>query len=146
MKYRLLEHTADLKVEIYGKDPSELFANAAFMLFDCMVDLHRVKETEARDIQLNSTDLSELFLDWLRELLFLFSTQGLVTKRVIIKHINPEAASLDATIYGQTYEPSVHGLKIEIKTPTYHQYSITEIKAEGEKKQPNLKATVVFDV
>jgi len=44
MKYRLLEHTADLKVEIFGRDLPELFANAAFMLFDVMVDLKQVRE------------------------------------------------------------------------------------------------------
>jgi SHS2 domain-containing protein len=116
------------------------------MLFDVMLDLTRVKETKVHNIELHSTDAAELFLDWLRELLFLFSTQGLVAKRVLINEINPAGASLRASIHGETYEPSVHGLKIEIKTPTYHQYSIEEIKGEKEEGQPHLKATVIFDV
>lgn len=139
LRYRLLEHTADLKAEIYGRDLKELFCNAAFMLFDVMVDLNRVSEDRQEEIALESTDLSELFLDWLRELLFLFSTRGFVTKRVEIRILEPERAALQAVVYGAGYEPDRHGLKIEIKTPTYHQYRLESLP-EG------CRATVIFDV
>lgn len=140
MNYKLLDHTADLKVEIFGRDLPELFANAAFMLFDVMVDLERVKEVQSEEVKIASDDLSELFLDWLRELLFLFSTRGLVIKRVRIKRLDELAWALEATVYGEPYEPNRHGLKIEIKTPTYHQFAIRK------KEDGGWQATVIFDV
>ena len=41
-RYRELEHPADLRLEIFGADERELFENAAFALFDRMVDLSGV--------------------------------------------------------------------------------------------------------
>jgi len=84
--------------------------------------------------------LSELFLDWLRELIFRFSTRGLVTSRVLINILESEPASIDATIYGEPYEPLRHGLKIEVKTPTYHQFAIKQ------QQDGSWQATVIFDV
>ncbi len=137
--YALLDHTADLKVEIYGRDLKELFANAGFMIFDMMVDLKKVREARREEVNLISSDLSELFLDWLRELLYLFSAKGFVTRRVEIEALGSDNAHLSAFIYGEDYDPKRQGLKIEIKTPTYHQYSIEQTIA-------GYKATVVFDV
>lgn len=137
--YRLLDHTADLKVEIYGPGLKELFCNAAFMIFDVMLDLKKVREQGQYEIALQSTDLPELFLDWLRELLFLFSTRSFVTRRVEISALQSEPALLKAVVYGESYDPERHGLKIEIKTPTYHQYQL-------ERTQEGYRATVIFDV
>ncbi|MEN9978913.1 MAG: archease [candidate division WOR-3 bacterium] len=139
LPYRLLDHTADLKVEIYGQELKELFCNAAFMIFDVMLDLKQVREQGNYEISLQSADLPELFLDWLRELLFLFSTRSFVTRRVEISALQSEPALLKAVVYGESYDPDRHGLKIEIKTPTYHQYQI-------ERMQEGYRATVIFDV
>ncbi len=136
-RYQLLDHTGDLKVEIYGNDLAELFTNAAFMVFDVMLNLSKFEETTVRTVELRSPELSELFLDWLRELLFLFATQGFVTKRVVKMEINPVWCR--AELSGGEYQPERQGLKIEIKTPTYHQYLI-------EKNELGYKATVIFDV
>ena len=37
MKYRIIDHTADLGLHVFGADPSELFATAARAMFDIMV-------------------------------------------------------------------------------------------------------------
>jgi len=144
MRYRLLDHTADLKVVIVGADLKELFANAAFAVFDCMLEQGAIQEKEQREVVLVAPDLAELFLDWLRELLFLFSTQGLVVARVQF-HEPPAPQSgeapnrLRATVYGESYEPARHGLKLEIKNPTYHDFQLTPTPAGWQ-------ATVLFDV
>ncbi len=138
-RYQLLEHTADLKVAIYGKDLPELFVNAAQAIFDIMVDLNRVEEKTSEEVSLNSGSLEELFLDWLRELLFRFATRGLVCARVEMQSLDPERGGLTARLYGESYQMEKHGLKIEIKTPTYHQFSLVSGEA-------GFVATVVFDV
>ena len=173
--YRLLDHTSDIKVEIYGADLAELFTNAATCLFDLILDRKKVRETQSVPVSLKSADLPELLLDWLRELLFLFSTHSLAIRRVEIHSIEPtgmpsaiassspprvesveSAKSVDAisgsgapsavsgyhvkaTVFGEEFSQERHGLKIEIKTPTYHQYQIDKT-AEG------YRATVIFDV
>ncbi|MGB9742169.1 MAG: archease [candidate division WOR-3 bacterium] len=138
-RYRLREHTADLKVEIYGRDLPELFVNAAFMIFDVMLELDQVVEQQVETVEIKSADLPELLLDWLRELLFLFSVRGFVCRQVRISRLSSKPAELEALLAGETYDPKRHGLKIEIKTPTYHQYAV-------ERLPEGYRATVVFDV
>ena len=136
-QYRLLEHTSDIKVEIYGADLAELFTNAATCLFDLILDLEKVRETKSVPVSLESADLSELFLDWLRELLFLFSTHSLAIRRVEIGSI--ETTKVQATVFGEEFDAERHGLKVEVKTPTYHEYRI-------EKTHEGYRATVILDV
>jgi SHS2 domain-containing protein len=139
-RYRQLEHTSDIRVAILGKDLAELFANAAFCLFDIMLDITKVRETRTRKLKLESAGLSELFMDWLRELLFLFSDGSFVPSRVLIRSLSSdEPCSLSAELSGESYDPERHGLRIEVKTPTYHQY---ELKQTEEGWQ----ALVVLDV
>ena len=79
-------------------------------------------------------------MDWLRELLFLFSNSSFVPARVEIRGLSSdEPCSLGAELSGEDYDPERHGLRIEVKTPTYHQY---ELKQTEEGWQ----ALVVLDV
>lgn len=136
-RYRLLDHTSDIGVEIYGADLADLFANAATCLFDLILDRESVGETRTIPVSLEATTLPELFLDWLRELLFLFSARSLAVRRVEIAAVEP--TRIEATVFGEEFSQERHGLKVEVKTPTYHQYSI-------DKTDEGFRATVVFDV
>ncbi len=144
LPYRLLDHTADLYVEIYGRDLPELFSNAALMLFDTMLELQKVREVIQEEVEINSPDLEELFLDWLRELLYRFATRGFVITRAEITALDPQRAQLRAKIHGETYDPQRHGLKIEIKTPTYHHFAIERTTLPDNT--PGYTARLVFDV
>ena len=136
-RYRRLEHTSDIKVEIYGADLAELFTNAATCLFGLILERKKVRKTQSVPVSLESADLSELFLDWLRELLFLFSTRSLAIRRIEIGSIEP--TQIKATVYGEEFDAKRHGLKVEVKTPTYHEYRI-------DKTDDGYRATVIFDV
>ena len=137
LPYRLLDHTSDIKVEIYGADLAELFTNAATCLFDLTLDRESVGEARTVPVSLQAATLPELFLDWMRELLFLFSTRSLAVRRAKIAAIAP--TKVEATIFGEEFDQERHGLKVEVKTPTYHQYRI-------DKTDEGYRATVVLDV
>jgi SHS2 domain-containing protein len=137
MRYRYLDHTSDLGVEIYGKDLKELFANGLYVLFDNLTDIEKVEEREERELKITAEDLDSLFMDWLRELLFLFATEYFVGKRV--KEIEIIENSLSARITGEQFDPKRHPLKIEIKTPTYYLFEV-------KKEESGYRATVIFDV
>jgi SHS2 domain-containing protein len=137
MRYRYLNHTSDLGVEIYGQDLNELFANALFTIFDNILDLQAVKIKETRKITLAQENLEELFMDWLRELLFIFATEYFVAKEV--KTLTIDNYRLEAEIAGEPFDSTRHRVKIEIKTPTYHMFQIA-------KTETGYRATVIFDV
>jgi SHS2 domain-containing protein len=138
LKYRRLDHTSDLGLEIFGCDLPELFRNAAYALFDNMLNLTAIEPARTESIDLSGETTEELFLNWLRELLFRFATAYFAVRDVpaiIIKDNH-----LHAEIQGEQFDPARHQIKIEIKTPTYHMFAIT-----GDAQQ-GFKATVILDV
>ncbi|MEO0083935.1 MAG: archease [candidate division WOR-3 bacterium] len=137
MRYQYIDHTSDLGVEIYGKDLKELFANAMFAIFDNITDLSKVEIKQTTVIKLASQSIEDLFMDWLRELVFLFATNGFIGKD--IEALNITDNSLIAKVAGEKFDRQRHIIKIEIKTPTYHMFRI-------EKLGDGYKATVIFDV
>lgn len=137
MRYKYLNHTSDLGVEIYGKNLNELFSNGLFAIFDNILDLETVEVKEIKEIHIASQSLEELLFDWFRELLFIFATEFFVAKEV--KEIKLENNQLFAIIAGEKFDKNRHRVKIEIKTPTYHMFSI-------QKNDAGYKATVIFDV
>lgn len=137
MRYKYIDHTSDLGVEIYGKDLPELFANGLFTVFDNILDLNTVEIKEARTIQLSAQTLEELLIDWFRELLFIFATEYFVAKEV--KYIKIQNNKLSAEIAGEIFDTKRHRIKIEIKIPTYYMFKI-------QKTDNGYTATVIFDV
>lgn len=135
-RYRQVEHTADVKVEIYGRDLGELFSNACFCIFDVMLDSNRIRGQNSAPVSLESRELPELFMDWLRELLFHFSTRSFAVAGVAVADVDER--HINATLFGEPFDLERHGLKVELKAPTYHQFSI-------EKSPDGYRATVVFD-
>jgi len=137
MRYKYIDHTSDLGVEIYGKDLQELFVNGLFTVFDNILDLNTVEIKETRKIQLSAQTLDELLIDWFRELLFIFATEYFVAKEV--KDIKIQNNKLSAEIAGEIFDTKRHRIKIEIKIPTYHMFKI-------QKTDNGYTATVIFDV
>ncbi len=137
MRYKYINHTSDLGVEIYGKDLDQLFTNGLFTIFDNILDLNTVEIKEIRKIQLSAQTLEELLIDWFRELLFIFATEYFVAKEV--KDIKILNNKLSAEIAGEIFDTKRHRIKIEIKTPTYHMFKI-------QKTDNGYTATVIFDV
>lgn len=137
MRYKYLDHTSDLGVEIYGRDLPELFSNGLFTIFDNILNLDCVEAKETREIEITSQTLDELLIDWFRELLFLFATEYFAAKEV--KNIKIENNHLSAEISGEIFDKKRHRIKIEIKTPTYHMFNI-------KKTDSGFVATVIFDV
>ncbi|MFA4916009.1 MAG: archease [Syntrophales bacterium] len=137
MKYRVFDHTADLGVEIYGKTVKELFVNAAFAVFDLMVDLQHIKTTEVRTICIEGADWEDLLINYLREVLYLFNGEALILGEYAIKEISPNR--LAGEVRGESFESGRHRIKTEIKAVTYHQVLVRKAAAGWIGR-------VVFDV
>ena len=56
-----------------------------------------------------------------------------------MQNANRGSWSLKAEVRGEKFDPQRHRVKIEIKTPTYHMFSIAQ-------DDNGYKATVIFDV
>ncbi len=142
-KFKLIEHPADIGIEIEAEDLKDLFENAARGMLSIMIHHpEKVELKEKRDIKIKGMDLKELLINFLSEFLYYIDAEGLIFKEYKIKTIKEEKEGewhLEATLFGETFNREKHGSNIEIKAVTYHRL---EIKKENEK----WKARVIFDI
>jgi len=123
-RYRVFDHTADLGVEIYGKTVKELFANAAFAVFDILTDLNRVRAIEEKKITVEGEGWEDLLINYLREVLYFFNGEGILLKKFSIMEIDPQ--HLEGLVSGERFDSSKHRIHTEIKAVTYHQVTVRE--------------------
>jgi len=74
--YEFLDHTADAKFKAWGKNLSELFANAAEACFAIITHPAKVKAKQRHEIRLKATNKEAALFDFLDQLLFLLDTEG----------------------------------------------------------------------
>jgi len=137
MHYRLFDHTADLGIDVFGETQADLFSHAALALFDLMVAAAGMQATQGRNIVIEGADRTDLFVNFLREILYLFNGEGLVLTACRIVQI--DAKRLTAEIHCGRYDARKHRVKTEIKAVTYHQAAVVQT-ARG------WQGRVVFDV
>jgi SHS2 domain-containing protein len=135
--YRLIGHTADLGMEVRGKDLADLFIQAAWSFFDIMIKTGPIDLKEKKEIHVEAPDLEALMVAWLGEMLFQFEVRQLVLGKFQIQSIKPTA--LQASAWGESFNPDKHLLKTAVKAVTYHQLRLWEEKGIW-------RARVIFDI
>ena len=135
--YDLIEHTADIGVKAYGKTIAEAFEHAAKGMFDIITDNSEVESTGQYDIELKASDLEQLLVDFLSELLYLHSVNNIVFGFFKLD-IDETNKSLKGTFYGEKFNFSKHKVGAEIKAVTYHMLEV--------KKNRGYSVQVLFDI
>ena len=137
MPYRLIDHTADFGIEVFAGDAGALFSEAARAMFDQVVDRRRLDGEGRRPVVVTGTDWTDLMVNWLRELLYLWNGERILVRRVAIRGIAPDRISATALV--DKYDPARHDIESEIKAVTYHQARV--VPGPGR-----WSARVIFDV
>jgi SHS2 domain-containing protein len=136
-RYRLIDHTADFGLHVFGADSKELFANAAHAMFDTLTETDLLLGTGSLNIQVTGDDWSDLMVSWLREVLFLWNGKELLVKKVQISKLSE--TELSADIDYDPFDPDRHEIKLEIKAVTYHQIQVSRGPQGWEAK-------IIFDI
>jgi len=131
--FRELNHTADLAVEVWGEDFSELLAHAAEVVFALQGLPEPGGKRVRRRVELTSPDREALLVDWLNELLYLSETNGEMYASFQIVHVSD--TSLKAAALGCKGRPT----KRKIKAATFHALQIADSPGR-------CAARIVFDV
>ena len=116
--YRLLEHTADMGLEAWGKTRTELFIQAALALREILVDKAIPTSENTVDIHVDGGDDAECLVNWLAELVFLFECRHFLPADFILKF---KGDQLFARMTGQTFDPAHLPAEREVKAVTHHQ-------------------------
>ncbi|MGD0021257.1 MAG: archease [Smithellaceae bacterium] len=135
--YKLLNHTADIGIEVWGKTKKELFASTVEAMFDLMVDLAGANSVNEKVVTVKGADIEDLLVNFLREALYLFNGKKWIIKQC--KRLEMKSGQIVAQLQGEPYDSDKHQLKTEIKAVTYHDISV-------KKTNEGWRAKVIFDV
>ena len=138
-KYEVFEHTADVGIRAYGKDLNEAFENAAMGMFSIITDVEKVKAVGGYKIVLEASDLEQMLVDWLSELLYIHTVKQVMFSTFSVKIEGGEGKWLlkgDAS--GENYDEKKHTYNTEVKAVTHHILDI--------KKNEGYMVQVLFDI
>ena len=134
LKFKILPHTADLKIRAFGQDLKELFENVMVGMQSALRAKVKSQKSKVKNIKIKSSDLSSLLVDFLSKINYLNE----VNKEVYnsIRFINFSNHELEGEISGK----KVENFELIIKGVTYHDLDI------HQRKDKTWEVTVLFDV
>jgi SHS2 domain-containing protein len=135
--YRLIDHTADLGLHVTGTGPADLFAKAGLALFDVLTDVGLLEGSATQVVQVQGDGWPDLMVNWLRELLYLWSGEEKLVHSIVVQNI--KATELTAHVSFDAYIAERHLIKNEVKAVTYHQIQVRPVGTRWE-------ARIIFDV
>ena len=140
MKYKIIDHTADLAVEFYGNTVSELFENSAVSLSEIIFD-KKISVSEDHNLELSfTTDNIEVnYIDFLREILYNINQNYYYFYKCKATFLSEISLSIKCR-YSHFKKDDI---KNEIKAVTYHDCGIKNKVIDGHKIY---YAKVTFDI
>ncbi|MBI2339751.1 MAG: archease [Deltaproteobacteria bacterium] len=135
--YQLIDHTADIGIEVTAGAKEALFSKAARAFCDLICDIKSVKPVVERKIAVIRDNPAHLLQALLNELLYLFEVKHEFYSEVV--RLRFQENGLTVVVRGEKIDSKRHEIKTGIKAVTYHQLKVWQ---EGGK----WKARVIFDV
>jgi len=122
MKYKFLEHTADVKFQSFGDTLEKAFENAVLALKEVIVGEIKVKGIVTKKIKLQGKDNEALLYNFLEEFLFLLDAEDFLLNSV--KNIKIEGKELVAEIVGD--KASNYKFSNDVKAITYNEMFVKQ--------------------
>ncbi|HZW36137.1 MAG TPA: archease [Candidatus Deferrimicrobiaceae bacterium] len=122
--YRLLPHTADIRLEVRGKDLPGLFAESVTALFSLITDRRRVRAAESRVLEASGVDLPDTLYLLLRGALLLFTAEHFIVRSA---RGTMDASGARVEVSGEPFDGSRHSAFREIKAVTAHGLAVESI-------------------
>lgn len=134
IRFTVIEHEADMGLEIYGRNLAELFMHAGAALFSLITDPETIAARFTRQITMENEEGA--LVVFLNELLYLWDTERFIPGTFSVLE---KAGRFNIVMTGEAFDPGKHPVYKEIKAVTYHKFAI---------KQENnlLKATIFLDI
>ncbi len=137
-KFKFLEHTADVKFQVFGKTLEEIFENSSLALINIIYS-KKIKKKKNFKINVTGKDFESLLYNFLEEFLFLFDSENFLASKIknikIIK--NKNKIKLSADIFGD--DAKNYEIEMSVKAITYNEMFI-------KKENKKWLAQVVLDI
>jgi len=116
--YEFFEHTADIGIRAHAETLKDLFLVMAEALVKLVAEDSQRAAVEIRSISLTAENAQDLLFSWMRELLFLFSTDRFLPATYAFEMLTP--TELRATLRGRAFDPLRDTQGREVKAITRH--------------------------
>ncbi|MFH0896610.1 MAG: archease [Candidatus Bathyarchaeota archaeon] len=128
--FKVLEHTADEYILAYGCSLGEAFESAAFAMSEVMTDTTTVEPRDREIIEAEAEDEKALLYLWLEKILIKFDAEGKLYSKFNVNKIERRGRvfRLEATIWGEPYDPNKHPSRTGVKAVTYHMMKVLKKK------------------
>ncbi len=126
IRFKYLDHTADVKFQAFGKDLEEAFSNVILATTNVLTDVDKIFGKIEKNIEIKAKTKESLLFDLVNDLIFLLDTDFFITAKVEnlkITKINDEF-QLTAKLLGDNCNN--YNLTGDIKAPTYNFMFIKE--------------------
>jgi len=138
-----VEHTADLAIEVEARSLGELFVTGGLAMVGVLLgkedgigEPDAGPENDWRDLTLEAPDREALFVDWLREILYIQLTEQVFFTTADFTELDDERLVARVAFQLPSKEVEVHR---ELKGVTYHDLEVVR-RGEG------WFARIVFDL
>jgi len=137
MSYEILEHTADVRVRVYGESFVDLLRNSALAMMALITGIEAVKPEGDVEFEVEGETGEEILVKMLGEILYLHQVRKMVFSDVALELT--EGKKLKGRLRGEKIDPERHELELDIKAATYHNLKI-------QKVNDRFMAEIVFDI
>jgi SHS2 domain-containing protein len=130
MKFKFLEHTADIKFQCFGKSLEEAFENALLALKYIISGDTKIKNNTRKEIFIKGADLEALLNRFLEEFLFLLDSEEFLLSKIEKIEINhkDKKYTLKAIVFGDSN--SRYNITNEVKAITYNEIFVKKDKGK----------------
>lgn len=136
MKFKFLEHTADVKFQAYGKTIEESFKNSALAMAKAMYE-GTITAKKTVKIKVKGKDFESLLYNFLEELIVLMDSKGFFVADIKKIKINKDKFQLEAEVSGD--HAKNYNVSLDVKAITYNEMFV-------RKKKGKWVCQVVLDV
>jgi SHS2 domain-containing protein len=126
MKFKFLEHTADIKFKAFGKDIEEVFDNSALALKEIICGKMRIEKKKEKTIKIKGRDFESLLYNFLEQIIYLLDADNFLISK--IKEIKIKNFGLKAVIAGD--KASNYKFTNNVKAVTYNEMFVKKEKGK----------------
>ena len=141
MKYKFLEHTADIKFIVHGKKLKDIFENSVLAISEFISKGAEIKNLTEKRFKISGRDYPELLYNFIDEVIYFVDAEDFIPQRAEV-HLEEKKGKriiLKAILFGDrtgNYENLSH-----MKAATYSEMYIKE-----NKEEKRWEAQAVIDV
>ena len=126
--FKFHEHTADITIECWGLDLVDAFEQAALATFEVILDTSTVNPINETEVKITGTDLEELLVEWIGELIAMIDINGQFYSEFHVDHLETtnDGYVLEGRALGETINHGKHDTRTEVKAMTYADIKIIQ--------------------